>query len=113
MRKQSEEEFLSKLDTYRQTGLIKGGEKPTRKGVFDAGIKLIFTKLGNMPDQISYRFMEEWLKSTPRKSWSDAWKPYYDEIHARWKANQDALDIIARAGADIRKLNDSDSAAGI
>ena len=55
--------------------------------------------------------MEEWLKSTPRKSWSDAWKPYYDEIHARWKAKQDALDIIARAGADIRKKrNDADDA---
>ena len=103
MRKQPEEEFLSKLDIYRQSGLIKSGEKPTRKGVFDAGIKMIFTKLGNMPNQISYKFMEEWLKSTPRKSWSDVWKPYYDEIHARWKAKQDALDIIARVSAVIRK----------
>ena len=47
--------------------------------------------------------MEEWLKSTPRKSWSDAWKQYYDEIHARWKNKQDALDIIARVSADIKK----------
>ena len=90
MRKQPEEEFLSKVDVYKQSGLIKGGEKPTRKGVFDAGIKMIFTKLGDMPKPVADGFMEEWLKRTPRKDWPEKWKDKHDELKAKWKAEKSA-----------------------
>ena len=69
--------------------MIKGGEKPTRKGVFDAGIKMIFTKLGDMPKPASDTFMEEWLKRTPKSQWPEKWAPRYEELKAKWKAGQD------------------------
>lgn len=80
---------------YRQSGLIKGGEKPTRKGVFDAGIKMIFTKLGDMPKPIPYVFMEEWLKCTPATKWPEKWMPYSKEFKTMWKDGQSCTARIA------------------
>jgi len=82
----SEEAFKEMIDAQRAAGKVKPNTKPTRKNLFDAGIKAIFNAMNYADKQFISRFCEEWLKRTLRRDWPEKWLPKYDELKAKWKA---------------------------
>lgn len=86
LRKMSEEAFKEMIDAQRAAGKVKPNTKPTRKNLFDAGIKAIFNSMNFADKQFISRFCEEWLKRTLRRDWPEKWLPKYDELKAKWKA---------------------------
>lgn len=86
LRKMSEEAFKEMIDAQRAAGKVKPNTKPTRKNLFDAGIKAIFNAMNYADKQFISRFCEEWLKRTLRRDWPEKWLPKYDELKAKWKA---------------------------